>query len=194
MQDINWINNLKLRVSYGTVGNTAISPYQTLATLSQSAYLFGEDSSNKFYVYSPTSIVNLDLGWEISKTVNAGVDFGLFNNKLNGYIEYYNTKTSDLLMKRTIPSFTGFNDIWQNIGETETSGVEFNLNYNPVRTKDLNVDISLNASRNWEKITALISGEDLPNNKWFIGEPLGVFYDYENRCLAVRRRRDCCPI
>lgn len=170
---------MKLRISYGTVGNTAISPYQTLATLSQSAYLFGEDSSNKFYVYSPTSIVNLDLGWEISKTVNAGVDFGLFNNKLNGYVEYYNTKTSDLLMKRTIPSFTGFNDIWQNIGETETSGVEFNLNYNPVRTKDLNVDISLNASRNWEKITALISGEDLPNNKWFIGEPLGVFYDYE---------------
>lgn len=106
-------------------------------------------------------------------------DFGLFNNKLNGYVEYYNTKTSDLLMKRTIPSFTGFNDIWQNIGETETSGVEFNLNYNPVRTKDLNIDISLNASRNWEKITALISGEDLPNNKWFIGKPLGVFYDYE---------------
>ena len=108
-----------------------------------------------------------------------------FNNReslvamINNYIEYYNTKTSDLLMKRTIPSFTGFNDIWQNIGETETSGVEFNLNYNPVRTKDLNVDISLNASRNWEKITALISGEDLPNNKWFIGEPLGVFYDYE---------------
>ena len=179
MQNVNWINSLKLRVSYGTVGNTAISPYQTLASLSQYAYLFGEDSSNKFYVYSPTSIVNLDLGWEISKTVNAGVDFGLFNNKLNGYVEYYNTKTSDLLMKRTIPSFTGFNDIWQNIGETETSGVEFNLNYNPVRTKDLNVDFSLNASRNWEKITALISGEDLPNNKWFIGEPLGVFYDYE---------------
>ena len=92
MQNVNWINSLKLRVSYGTVGNTAISPYQTLASLSQYAYLFGEDSSNKFYVYSPTSIVNLDLGWEISKTVNAGVDFGLFNNKLNGYVEYYNTK------------------------------------------------------------------------------------------------------
>ena len=179
MQDVDWISSLKLRLSYGTVGNTAISPYQTMASLSQSAYLFGEESADKFYVYSPTSIVNLDLGWEISKTINVGTDFGIFNNKLNGYVEYYKTKTSDLLMKRTIPSFSGFNDIWQNIGATETQGVEFSLNYNPIRTKDWNIDFSLNASRNWEEITALISGEDLPNNKWFIGEPLGVFYDYE---------------
>lgn len=179
MQKAEWLNTLKVRLSYGTVGNTAITPYQTQAVLSKYAYLFGEDAGNKYYVYNPRSIINLDLGWEISRTINAGIDFGIFNNKLNGYVEVYRTKTSDLLMKRTIPSFTGFSDIWQNIGKTETSGVEWNLNYSPVRTKDLNIDLFFNASRNWEKVVELISGEDLPNNRWFIGEPLGVFYDYE---------------
>lgn len=179
MQEVAWVDNLKLRASYGTVGNTAINPYQTQASLSQFAYLFGENSNDKFYVYSPTSIVNLDLGWEISRTINGGLDFGFLNNKINGYVEVYQTKTSDLLMKRAIPTFTGFNDIWQNIGKTKTTGFEFSLNYSPVRSKDLNIDFSLNTSRNWEKIEELISGEDLPNNKWFIGKPIGVFYDYE---------------
>ena len=67
----------------------------------------------------------------------------------------------------------------KNIGKTQNKGFEFNLNYAPVRTKDLNIDFTFNASRNWEKILELISGEDLPNNKWFIGEPLAVLYNYE---------------
>lgn len=179
LQNVSWIDNLKLRASYGTVGNTAINPYQTQASLSQFSYLFGESSNDKLFVYSPSSIVNLDLGWEISRTINGGLDFGFLNNKISGYVEVYQTKTSNLLMKRAIPTFTGFNNIWQNIGKTETTGFELSLNYSPVRTKDLNIDLSLNTSRNWEKIVELISGEDLPNNKWFIGEPIGVFYDYE---------------
>ena len=179
MNDVNWINNLKLRLSYGTVGNTAINPYQTQASLSQKPYLFGEEAGDKFYTYSPSSIVNLDLGWEISRTLNAGLDFGFMDNKINGYIEMYRTRTSDLLMKRAIPTFTGFSEIWQNIGKTENKGVEVGLNYSPIRTEDLRIDISLNGSRNWEKIMELISGEDLPNNRWFIGKALGVFYDYE---------------
>jgi len=179
MSGTDWVNNLKLRFSYGTVGNTAINPYQTQATLSQKPYLFGEDADDKFNVYYPSSIVNLDLGWEISRTINGGLDFGFLNNKVSGYVEFYQTRTSDLLMKRAIPTFTGFTEIWQNIGKTENKGLELSLNYSPVRTKDLMVDVTFNASRNWEKILELISGEDLPNNRWFIGEPLGVYYDYE---------------
>lgn len=179
MSDTDWVNNLKLRFSYGTVGNTAINPYQTQATLSQKPYLYGEDSADKFYVYYPSSIVNLDLGWEISRTINGGIDFGFLDNKINGYVEFYQTRTSDVLMERAIPTFTGFTKIWQNIGKTENRGLEFSLNYSPVRTKDLRMDVTFNASRNWEKILELISGEDLPNNRWFIGEPLGVYYDYE---------------
>ncbi len=179
MQDLTWINSMKARLSYGTVGNTAIDPYQTLSTLMQGAYLWGENSADKFYTYHPGSIVNLDLGWEISRTINAGLDFGFLNNKINGYFEFYNTETSDVLMKRAIPTFTGFTEIWQNIGKTQNRGLEACLNINPVRQKYLSVDITINASRNWEKIVELISGEDLPNNKWFIGEPMGVLYNYE---------------
>lgn len=179
VKDTEWISSLKLRFAYGAVGNTAIDPYHTQASLSQKPYLFGEDSGDKINVYYPSSIVNLDLGWEISRTINGGLDFGFFDNKLSGYVEFYQTRTSDLLMKRAIPTFTGFTEIWQNIGKTENKGLEFSLNYSPVRTRDLMVDVNINASRNWEKILELISGEDLPNNRWFIGEPLGVYYDYE---------------
>ncbi|WP_085535046.1 TonB-dependent receptor [Massilibacteroides vaginae] len=179
LAETDWVDNLKLRLSYGTVGNTAINPYETQARLSQKAYLFGEDAADKFYTYSPSSIVNLNLGWEISKTVNAGIDFGFFNNKLTGYVEVYQTRTDDLLMKRAIPTFSGFDMIWQNIGKTENKGLEIGLNYSPIRSKDLNVDLSFNSARNWEKILELISGEDLPNNRWFIGKPMGVIYDYE---------------
>ncbi len=179
MTEVDWINNLKVRLSYGTVGNTAIEPYQTQAGLTQKPYLYGEESGDKFYTYSPSSIVNLDLGWEISRTINAGLDFGFLNNRVNGYMEFYKTRTSDVLMKRAIPTFTGFSEIWQNIGKTENKGFELGLNYYPVRTKDIGVDVSFNASRNWEKILELISGEDLPNNRWFIGEAMGVYYDYE---------------
>lgn len=174
-----WINSLKLRVSYGTVGNTAISPYQTQANLSQYAYLWGESSADKFYVYRPGKIINADLGWEISRTLNGGVDFSLMDSRFSGYVEVYRTRTDDVLMQRAIPTFTGFSQIWQNIGKTQNTGVEWNFTVTPVRSRDLVVDFTVNASRNWEKILELVSGEDLPNNSWFIGEPLGVHYNYE---------------
>lgn len=179
LADVKAINNLKLRFSYGTVGNTAIDPYQTQAGLTQKPYLFGESANDKIYVYYPSSIVNMDLGWEISRTSNVGLDFGFLNNKFSGYVEFYQIRTSDLLMRRSIPTFTGFSEIWQNIGKTENKGLEVNFNYHLLSRKDLSVDFSFNASRNWEKILELISGEDLPNNRWFIGEALGVYYDYE---------------
>jgi len=179
LADVDEVNNLKARFSFGTVGNTAIDPYETQAALMQGKYLWGEGSGDKFNTYHPYSMVNLDLGWEISRTFNAGLDFGFFNNKISGYVEVYNTKTSDLLMKRAIPTFTGFSEIWQNIGKTQNKGFETSLNINPVRQKDLSLDISLNVSRNWSKILELISGEDLPNNKWFIGKPMNVLYNYE---------------
>jgi len=179
MKNANFVDNLKLRFSYGTVGNTAISPYQTQATLSQKRYLFGETSGYKINVYYPTRIPNYDLGWEISRTANLGLDFAFLNNKINGYVEVYQTRTSDVLMQRAIPTFSGFTSIWQNIGKTENKGLEISLNYAPVRSKDLSIDFTLNASRNWEKIISLISGEDLPNNALFIGQPIGVHYNYE---------------
>ena len=174
-----WIDNLKLRVSYGTVGNTSISPYQTLASLTQKAYLFGESSSSKFFVYSPSALVNKELGWEISRTLNSGIDFSFFKNRISGYVEMYDTKTSNLLLQRTIPTFNGYSSIWDNIGKTSNNGYEISLTGDLFTTKNFNWEINGMFSRNKEKIVELIGGNDLPNNGWFIGKPLSVYYNYE---------------
>jgi len=174
-----WLNSLKLRVSYGAVGNSAINPYQTIAGLTKYDYLFGEDSGNKIFAYRPSMIPNSDLGWEITRTTNVGVDFGFFNNRISGYIEGYLTKTSDLLMERTLPFFTGFSKVWQNIGKTENKGIEINIQANTLKTKDFSWETTATFARNWGKITELLGGGDLRNNSWFIGEPLRVYYNYE---------------
>lgn len=174
-----WLNSLKLRASYGAVGNSAIDPYQTIAGLSKYDYLFGEDASNKFFAYRPSMIPNKDLGWEISRTANFGVDFGLWNNRISGYIEGYITKTSDLLMERTLPFFTGFSKVWQNIGKTENKGIELNIQANTLKTKSFSWETTVTFARNWNKITELLGGGDIRNNSWFIGKPLQVHYNYE---------------
>lgn len=174
-----WLNSLKIRASYGAVGNSAIDPYQTIAGLDKYPYLFGEDASNKLYAYRPSMIPNTDLGWEISRTTNIGLDFGLWDNRISGYIEGYITKTSDLLMERTLPFFTGFSKVWQNIGKTENKGIELNIQANTLRVKDFSWDTGLTFARNWNKITELLGGGDIRNNSWFIDKPLQVWYNYE---------------
>lgn len=134
MKDISWISNLKLRYAYGTVGNQAIDPYSTLAGLGSYGYQFGEGGKG-IYAYRPDKLVNKKLGWEITNTNNIGLDFGLFNNRISGYIEFYDTRTKDLLMQRSIPLTTGFSRIWQNIGKTQNKGIELSLNGILVDTK-----------------------------------------------------------
>lgn len=175
----NWLNSLKFRISYGAVGNSAINPYQTIAGLTKYDYLFGEDAGNKVFAYRPSMIPNSDLGWEITRTTNIGIDFGLFDNRISGYVEGYLTKTSDLLMERTLPFFTGFSKVWQNIGKTENKGIELNIQAAILKMKDFNWETTLTFARNWGKITELLGGGDLRNNSWFIGEPLRVYYNYE---------------
>ncbi len=178
LKDIDWLSNLKLRYAYGTVGNQAISPYSTLAVLSSYGYQFGQGGKG-LYSYRPNSLVNTDLGWEITHTHNIGVDFGFFKNRLSGYIEFYKTNTSDLLMQRSIPLTTGFSRIWQNIGETENKGIEISLNGVLMNKKDLKWDVYMNMAINENKIVSLTSGEDDISNGWFIGQPINVMYGWE---------------
>lgn len=175
MKDINWLSNLKLRLSYGEVGNTAIDPYETLSGLAQKSYLFGED---KFYVFRPDRVANKDLTWEVSKTTNLGLEFSVLKSKISGSIELYKTETDNLLMERRLPTLTGYSKIRQNIGATETRGIELNLETQIINNTDFSWSASWNASRNWEEIVELLDGsEDMVGNKWFIGEPINVYYD-----------------
>lgn len=178
MKDIDWLTNLKIRYAYGTVGNQAIDPYSTIANLGSYPYKFGNDGTGG-YGYRPDKLINMDLGWEKTHTHNFGIDFSFLNNRIGGSIEYYDTRTDNLLMQRQIPTTTGFSKIWQNIGKTQNKGVEVALNGIIINTRDIQWDVNVAFSVNDNKIVELADGEndDITNN-WFIGKPINVMYDY----------------
>ena len=117
-------DQLKLRASYGAVGNTAIDPYQTLGGLARTTYAFGSSAA---YGFRLADIPNADLGWEISTTIDVGLDYSFLNGRISGALDYYSTNTTDLLLARNLPYTSGYTSVFQNIGATKTSGMEFNV-------------------------------------------------------------------
>ncbi|HRE52163.1 MAG TPA: TonB-dependent receptor, partial [Flavitalea sp.] len=178
MKNISSLAEMKLRVGYGRTGNTGINPYATQGALLRNAYSFGEASAFGFH---PNVFRNLDLKWESTASFNVGVDFGFFNNRLSGSIDLYHQNTTDLLMDRQIPANTGFTSVLSNIGATQNQGLEIGLSTVNIDSRSgfkWQTDISFYTNR--EKIVSLSTGKnDDPQNAWFIGKPLTVFYDYE---------------
>ena len=174
-----FMSDFKLRFSWGISGNSAISPYQTLGGLGSTTYAFGDTGAYGFY---PRNISNKDLGWEKTQTFNFGIDFGFFNNRINGNIEIYQTNTTDLLMSRQLPPTSGFQSVMENVGEMRNRGVEVvvnTVNFKPATKGGFSWDTSLSFTLNRESIQSLTSGatRDLVNY-WFVGSPVNVFYDY----------------
>ena len=175
------INQLKLRLSWGINGNQAVDPYSSITRLRDRNTLSGEQS---LVGYVPSVIGDKDLGWESSETYNLGLDFGFFNNRIFGDVNLYETNTSDLLLNRTISSVHGINQVTQNIGETQTRGLELSLSVVPWVTQDFNWKISGNFATNKNKIVSLYGylqedGEEINDlaNAWFVGEPIRVNFD-----------------
>ena len=175
---------LKLRGSYGSVGNTSVRPYQTFGRLRRTVYAWDEAPA---FGYALDEIPNPTLGWEISSTVDLGLDFGFFGGKLAGSIDWFRTNTTDLLLNRNLPQTSGYPNILQNTGATQSEGIELGLKVNVVGgpSSDFSWNVSLNAARFTEKITELAlkdaNGNSLNDvgNQWFIGQPIKVFFDYE---------------
>lgn len=174
------VSFVKLRAGYGEVGNTAIDPFQTLGGLARTIYAFGDDQA---FGFGQNLIPNPDLSWEISKTLNIGLDFGFLDDRISGAFEYYVTNTEDLLLERLIPITSGYSSILQNIGSTRNSGWELTLSSNIVTSTTPNGftwDVNFNVFSNNEEITELFDGDsDDVGNQWFIGEPINVFYDFQ---------------
>lgn len=169
-----YLNNLKLRASYGLNGNQAVSSYQSLATLSRRGYL---DGTNVLTGYVPSRLANELLGWESTKSLTFGLDFGFFSNRIQGSLDYYASRTQDLLLQRNISSVQGFTSIIQNIGKTANKGLELSLNTVNVKVKDFTWSTKMNVSHNSNKIVDLYgNGEDDLANRWFIGKPIRVVY------------------
>lgn len=178
LKDVKYINLLKLRAGYGETSNQAVAPYATLGALSTRPYNFGSTNSTGVYV---TELPNPDLGWEFSTTWNYGLDFGFFNNRLSGTIEYYKTNTKDLLQRVGLPATSGVSGYVANVGETENKGYEISLNGvifdNP---KGLTWTVGVNFYKNENKLTALASGASRDEaNNWFVGYNINSIYDYQ---------------
>ena len=183
MKSAEWVSNLKLRLSYGQVGNQGISPYTTLGLTDKYMYEFGTIPS---VGYLPdTTMPNPNLKWETSTSTNLGVDFGFFDGRIGGSVELYNTDTTDLLVNKTLSQSTGYGSQLVNVGRVNNRGVELTLNLIPVKTKDFEWNVNMTFARNKNEIVRIDGSLDengLPkndvNNKWFIGEPMNVYYDY----------------
>ncbi len=171
------INALKLRVGYGETSNQAVDPYKTLGRLATRPYNFGSSYETGFYV---SELPNPDLGWEYSTTMNYGLDFGLFNDRLTGSFEYYVQKTKDVLLSVGLPSTSGVGSFMANIGETENKGWELNLNGTIFQNDDWTIDAGFNIYSNKNKLVKLVSDQKKDEgNGWFVGYAINAIYDYE---------------
>ena len=177
MKNITHLDNLKLRVSWGKSGNSAIDPYSTLGGLSLSAYAFGTSAA---FGYWPSIIPNPNLTWETTGTYNAGVDFGLFGNRISGSIDAYLSRTTDLLLPSLLPPATGYTEVMENVGQTENKGIELALNTQNLDGESFKWSTDYTFALNREKIVALNNGVTRNEaNSWFVGSPTRVFYDYQ---------------
>lgn len=172
------LSDLKFRVSYGVAGNSSVPVYGTQSSLTRVAFAYGDVSAQGF-TFSPL-IGNQELGWELSKTPDLGLDLGFFNNRLTATIDVYDTRTSHLLLPRGLPPTSGVLQVYQNIGKTRNRGIEIGIASTNIRKKDFTWTSSLTYSRNKEQIVSLVTDNvnDIGNG-WFIGNPVSVFYDYQ---------------
>ena len=180
------VNTLKLRLSYGENGNQAISPYQTLSQLGQGNYI---DLSNPAPGYIPTTLGSADLGWETTRSLNIGLDYGLLRNRITGEMNVYRNNTSDLLLRRAVSAVNGVNNVFQNIGKTRNEGFEFMVNSNNINNKTFSWSTNFNFTIIKTKIVDLYGdGRDDIANKWFLGQNINVNYDY--RFIGVWQLKD----
>ncbi len=171
-------SDLKLRVSYGRTGNTAIDPYQTEGSLFRTMYSFLDQPAVGF---RPGRLPNPDLRWEKTGQFDIGLEFTARHNRLSGSIDYYRANTSDLIMDRQLPPTTGYSSILENVGATRNTGVEVALSTLLVQDwHGMRWNVEFNAAANRNRIVRLSSGllSD-PGNKWFVGSPISVAYDYQ---------------
>jgi len=142
------LETLKLRASYGVNGNNDISAYRAYGGYTTSAY-------NGVTGMRPSSPSNSKLSWEVNKTGNVGLDFGLFAGKLTGALDVYNRITEDMLLSKQVPQTSGFSSNFMNIGKLENKGIEFQLEGEILRTNDLVWTAGFNIAHNKTKIKNL---------------------------------------
>lgn len=184
LKDVTAISNLKLRLGYGVTANAGIPAYsvQGGGFNAPQAVGFGDNKAPSFIINQ--AMANTALGWEKSYTSNLGVDAEFLKGLISLSVDAYNTDTKDILLNRTIPASLGGSwgspfKMWQNLGETNNKGLEILLNTRNVNRKDFTWSTAVTFTTTKEKITKLPGGKDLISEGFFLGKPVGSFYDYK---------------
>jgi TonB-linked SusC/RagA family outer membrane protein len=194
MRGVDFIDNLKLRTSYGITGNQPTATYASLAGLGTTE---GSIGSTRTVVFVPGGrAANPDLRWETTRQFNAGVEIGVLNNRLSASVDVYTGKTDDLLLEVTLPFTSGFQTQLQNVGSIENRGVELEIQTVNIETSSFSWRSSFNLAANRNEVVSLGPGQEellLGQNTnrswaWAVGgtshvvrpgEPLGSFYGYQ---------------
>ena len=179
MKDIEWINNLKIRASYGQTGNDqgiGYYPYQTL-------YELGRNNGSEAGMYF-TEIANPDIKWETQVSTDAAIEFGFWDNKLSGSVEYFRKESKDLLFDVAQAYSTGVSSITKNIGKVANYGVEINLDYRILQSRDWNLSVGANATFLKNELKTLPddmkeSGYVNGSKKWMEGKSMYEFWLYQ---------------
>jgi TonB-linked SusC/RagA family outer membrane protein len=205
IKDLGVFDNLKLRAGWGQIGNHGIGPYATISDYGPDGSLYGAPGNGTSIPFYINNVANPDLKWETTEQLNVGLDFETKNNKVSGTVDLYNKTTKDLLLRASLPLSSGFGSIIVNRGNISNKGVELSLNFNPISTKDFEINFGGNIAFNKTTVESLgyvpkpfwIDGVEqqksfyfgneitrsslgnVPANVFIDGEEMGLFYGFE---------------
>jgi len=184
MKNLSFINELKLRTSYGLTGNFQIPNYGAIGLLGNANYIFGNNITTGI---GSSTLNNDKLSWESKKQLDIGLDFALFNDRIYGGLDYYRSLTSNLLLNVTVPSSSGFTTALTNIGEVENKGIEFSISTKNIIGKfQWSTDFNISANKNkvlklgptGDPILSVGSAGDI-RHITRIGDAVGSYYGYQ---------------
>jgi hypothetical protein len=187
MKEIDPLNYLKLKVSWGQTGNQGLDPYQTLANATSGRGAPAYSFNTIYYGIRQDNLANPNLGWEKTSQINAGFESSWLNNRLSVNLDIFHSETTDQIFKRGIPATTGFGEMYASMGQVNNTGIELTVNSVNIETKDWRWSTMLNFWRTKSKLVHLY-GEDLDGNGiedddidkgLFIGKSLGAIYGYK---------------
>jgi TonB-linked SusC/RagA family outer membrane protein len=180
MKNVYFLNNLKVRATYGVAGNASVAPYGTQSLYYPVNYILGAKEQPAAIQEGKAS--NTNLKWEKTATTNIGLDFALLKSRIFGTVDVYKSKTNNILFQRPVPPSSGLVSVWQNVGESENKGIEVALSTVNVSSRDFKWTTTFTFTKSSEKLTKLIDGKYVigtgERNTLMAGRPVKSFYSY----------------
>jgi TonB-linked SusC/RagA family outer membrane protein len=173
MANVDFIDQLKIRASYGLNGNAGIGNYEALPLYGYSGYAYNQQPGS-----APSNVGNENLTWELNKPWNVGIDVGILRNRIHFSADYYVRVTDDLLLDVPLSRTSGFANVLRNVGAMENKGLELTLNAIPVQSKNFTWNLNFNFANNKNTITRLPDGNDIIQGSFILreGESINSFY------------------